>query len=245
MTAVTVVTAPSHRIRWSVSVRPETWDRHSLAKRRCDPKFDRFTWLDQVHGGATVTVQNPGEHREAVADAAVTDTVSSILVVRTADCAPILFEGVDSARQTPVLGVAHGGWKGLTEGVVSETVTAMRALGADRIQAWLGPCIEGECYEFGTEILTTMVERFGPAVRGVTRWGTPSLNMVELVGAVVRNAGITDGGLLPGWTCTACDSSQRYSHRARHEVGRMALIAEILPAPPAKSVPQSPHEVQT
>ncbi len=226
---------PSARIRWRVTQRPETWDRETIARSlesnvgngAPDPRPARFTWLDQVHGTVVVTVTSAGQDRGAIADAAVTGVARCVLVVRSADCAPVLLEGV-TAQGEPVLGVAHAGWRGLREGVVASTVAAMRNVGATGVSAWLGPCIGPECYEFGTEPLNQMKMRFGESVESQTSWGTRALDMPAAVAMAVDNAGATYGGLLPGWTCTACDSERRFSHRARSEVGRMALIARIV-----------------
>ena len=52
-----------------------------------------WTWLRQVHGAQVVVVRTPGEHAGVEADAAVTDTLGCPLVVRTADCAPVVLTG--------------------------------------------------------------------------------------------------------------------------------------------------------
>ncbi len=251
------MSAPSSLVRWRVTDRPETWDRETLSRSRqrlelsdlrADPRVDRFTWLDQVHGSRVVTVVAPGAQCGVVADAAVTDVPQAVLVIRSADCAPLLFEGINRQRPPvdgvphrvadgiadgvadgggrPVLGVAHAGWRGLLDGVVPRTVDAMRALGAESIVAWLGPCIGPECYEFAAEALGPLRSAFGPAVESRTAWGSVALDLPAAVEAAVEGSGVAFGSPLAGWTCTACDA-RRYSHRSRGEVGRMALIAQI------------------
>lgn len=255
------MSAPSSRIRWRFTERPETWDRETLSRSRrwpeagdlrSDPRVDRFTWLDQAHGSRVVTVTAPGAQRGVVADAAVTDVPQAVLVIRSADCAPLLFEGINRQRQPvdgfpdrvadgvadavvdgggrPVLGVAHAGWRGLLDGVVHRTVDAMRGLGAESIVAWLGPCIGPECYEFGAEALEPLRSAFGPAVESRTAWGSLALDLPAAVEASVLGSGAAFGSRLTGWTCTACDARRRYSHRSRGEAERMALIAQICAA---------------
>lgn len=178
-----------------------------------------WTWLRQVHGGRVVVVTEPGEHAGAEADAAVTLCADAPVAVHTADCAPVLFLA-DGA-----VGVAHAGWRGLAAGVLEATVETMTALGAPPVEAVLGPCIRPRCYEFGADDLQQVAEAVGPEVRGLTAWGTPALDLPAGVAAACGRLGVpvTDLG-----TCTAC-SPVHWSHRARGEAGRQALVAWVEP----------------
>jgi len=181
-----------------------------------------WTWLRQVHGARVVEVTRPGEHAGAEADAAVTTHPDVVLCVLTADCAPIGFTSPEGVRA-----VAHAGWKGLAEGVIGATVTAMRDRGATTIEAALGPCIHPSCYEFSPADLDTVAAALGEHVRSTTADGKPAL---DLPGAV-RHALLGSGVELvedPD-VCTACDVDEAgeprwFSHRARGDEGRQALV---------------------
>lgn len=176
-----------------------------------------WTWLSQRHGNRVVTVRHPGHHAGEAADAAVTTACDAPISVLTADCAPVLLTGPGT------LGVVHAGWRGLREGVLEATIDAMASIGARPDRAVLGPCIRVGCYEFGTNDLDTMIDRFGPAVAGETAWGTPGLDVAAAVDTVCRRAGllVEDDGV-----CTAC-SPVHFSHRARREPQRQVLVAWI------------------
>lgn len=175
-----------------------------------------WTWLRQVHGARVVTVTVPGEHAGADADAAVTATPGCALVVRTADCAPIVLEGERG------VGVVHAGWRGLVAGVVDAAVDALRALDDGPLRAHLGPCIRAGCYEFGEPELDELSRRFGAEVAATTTWGTPALDLPAAVRSALCAAGVPLVGDDAG--CTACDR-RWYSYRARGESERMATIA--------------------
>jgi YfiH family protein len=170
----------------------------------------------QVHGAAVVEVG--GGRRPSLADteadALVTAEPGVVLAVRTADCAPVIF-----AADNGALGVAHAGWPGTGAGVVEATVAALRRLGAGRIEARIGPSIEGACYEFGAAELARFVDRYGPVVRCMTRWGTPALSLHAAIGVACRRQGVELVGDPP--PCTACAADRYWSHRARSEPGRM------------------------
>jgi polyphenol oxidase len=212
-------------IDWRVSARPETWDVASVLAED-NPAVVGSTWLHQTHGNDVVVVGVPGEHRGALADAAVTNCPGAVLAIRTADCAPVLLVGNDASAKPCCVGVAHAGWKGLVNDVLGRAAEELCRLGAASIDAWLGPCIGPECYEFGETDLQQLVGVLGDSICGRTSQGTPALDMIAGVAAALHKVGISNQGLLPGWTCTACDP-RRYSHRARVDLGRMALIASL------------------
>jgi len=174
-----------------------------------------WSWLHQVHGGDVLVVTAPGEHAGADADALVTAERGVALAVQAADCAPValLAEGA--------VGVVHAGWRGLAAGVVEHAVEAMRALGAGRVSAVLGPCIRPRCYEFGDADLATVVAALGEGVRSTTAWGTPALDLPAGVRAALAASGIDD--VTDTGVCTAC-SPVHFSFRARQETARHAMV---------------------
>jgi copper oxidase (laccase) domain-containing protein len=156
----------------------------------------------------------------AEADAAVTAEAGPVLVVHTADCAPLALWS-----EAGVLGVAHVGWRGLRAGVLDRTVDAMAALGGHPTGALVGPCIEAACYAFGPTDLATVVERIGPAAEGRTTAGGPALDLLGGLRARLAAHGVALDEAL--WRCTACDR-RCFSHRARRDSGRSALVAALL-----------------
>ena len=179
-------------------------------------------WVTQVHGSDVVVVDDPGgttgiacrnlgEH-----DALVTASAGTALCVLTADCAPIAL-----ASPEGICGAVHAGWRGLVAGVVEAAVAAMRTLGATEVTAALGPCIHAPCYEFAPAGLEPVEVAYGPTVRGTTTDGRPALDLVAGVTAAVTGAGarMADGV----GVCTACGVGQ-FSHRARADTGRQALL---------------------
>lgn len=187
-------------------------------------RIDEVAWATQVHGpgvavidrrrGAAVgpiVCRNLGEY-----DAVVSTSPGTALCVLTADCAPIAL-----ASPEGVHGAVHAGWRGLVAGVVAAAVDAMRQQGATEVTAALGPCIHAACYQFSPADLDVAESALGPAVRGTTADGRPALDLVAGVTAAVVGAGARLVGGLD--VCTACGSGQ-YSHRARADVGRQALL---------------------
>ncbi|MGE4481826.1 peptidoglycan editing factor PgeF [Acidocella sp.] len=129
-------------------------DRHNVRQNRAraasalGARPEALLGLKQVHGPKVITVTAPwDEGAGPEADAFVTTLPGLALGIITADCAPVLFAGDNGA-----IGAAHAGWRGALAGVLEETIRALRALGAEAIQATIGPCIHQKSYEVGHDL---------------------------------------------------------------------------------------------
>ena len=101
--------------------------------------------LAQVHGNEVIVVEKSWQiSHQPRADAMVTNKQGIALGILTADCVHVLF----ADAKNMVIGAAHAGWKGAFLGVIENTVSAMKNLGAnlDNIIACIGPCIAQESY---------------------------------------------------------------------------------------------------
>jgi len=166
--------------------------------------------VHQVHSAEVATVDGPLNDKPK-ADAMVTATPGVALGILTADCQPVLFADTEAG----VIGAAHAGWRGAVSGVLTRTVEAMEALGADRenIRAVIGPCISQRAYEVGPELLDDFLvedqdnSRFFAAGRGDRyMFDLPSFGLHKL-----REAGVGEAI----WTghCTYSDPERFYSYR--------------------------------
>lgn len=178
--------------------------------------------LSQVHGATVVEAHGswPGARPEA--DGVVAATPGVVLMVRAADCVPVLLADPAAA----VVGAAHCGRAGLVAGVVPATVARMRELGATQVSAWVGPHVCGACYEV-PEAMRDEVAAAVPAARATTSWGTPAVDLGAGVRAQLDAAGVPAVRAVD--RCTREDTGL-YSHRrdgARS--GRLAGLVRIRP----------------
>lgn len=174
----------------------------------------RLVLMAQVHGADVHVVESADPVAEPVADALVTALPDVVLVVRVADCVPVLL----ADPETGVLGAVHAGRAGLAAGVVPNAVDAMRALGATDLTGWLGPHVCGACYEV-PEQLRADVSSVVPEAFAHTRTGTPSLDLGAGVTAQLRRAGVE---VVDASRCTIEDADL-FSHRRQgSRSGRLA-----------------------
>jgi YfiH family protein len=123
-------------------------NRERLAAATPHPR-ERFAYGRQVHGAEVRrATEPPGPDRPAAEeDGQATALEDVAALVFTADCLPVMLVA-DGA-----VAALHGGWRGLSEGIVAEGVQALRELGAGgAISAALGPAARGCCYEVGEEV---------------------------------------------------------------------------------------------
>jgi hypothetical protein len=174
-------------------------------------------WLDQVHG--TAVVEAVAHAAPPTADASFARLPGQACAVLTADCLPVLFCDRDGTR----VAAAHAGWRGLAGGVLESALRAM-SVAPDRVLAWLGPAIEQDMFEVGTEVREQFVARsadnahaFQPNARG--RW---QADLYDLARRELGRLGVTQvfGG---GFRCYA-DRDRFYSYRRDGTTGRMATL---------------------
>jgi len=149
-------------------------------------------WLRQVHG--TRVAIEPA-HDEPEADAAITRAPGVVLAIQTADCLPVLFCADDESE----VAAAHAGWRGLSAGVLENTVAAMQAR-RENIIAWLGPAIATQSYEVGDEVREAFLAHDTAAASAftATRHGHWLCDLYELARQRLQAAGVTrifGGGL--------------------------------------------------
>lgn len=174
---------------------------------------DQVCYMDQVHGTTVAYVSQAGQMPQRT-DAMITDQPLA-LAVMVADCVPVLFADAASSW----VGVAHAGRQGMVDGVVPETVAALRQGGAKDVVAVIGPSICPRCYEVPAQ-MREQVGAVYPEVASVTGWGTPSLDVAAGVLTQLAQLDVRCS-VVPG--CTA-QEPELFSYRRDGRTGRLAGV---------------------
>lgn len=194
---------------------------HNIDLVRRGMHLDRMVRMTQVHGADVVWVGDVAAGDIPVADALLTDRPGVGVLVRVADCVPVVLV----APREPLAGVVHCGREGLVRGVLPAAVAAMRDTGASSVEAWVGPRACGRCYEL-PEAMADGVAGVVPEARSTTSWGTPAVDIgagvvAQLLGEDVR---VTDLG---ADECTI-EKDEWYSYRRQgQDSGRFGAVAVI------------------
>jgi polyphenol oxidase len=174
--------------------------------------------LYQVHGAEVVLAGPEWAHRPH-ADGIVGTAPGVTLLVRAADCVPVLLVAPDQG----IVGAAHSGRPGLAAGVVPATVARMRELGGGRVEGWIGPHVCGRCYEV-PEQMRADVAGVVPDSYAETSWGTPSLDLGAGVRAQLEQLDVVVHDVS---RCTR-ESDDLYSYRRDGKrAGRLAAVVRL------------------
>lgn len=166
----------------------------------------------QVHGARVAVVTRADGGRVIPAtDGLVSDTPGIALLLRFADCVPILL--FDPVRRA--VGLVHSGWRGTIEGIVTKAVHVMeQAFGTNPadLQVALGPAIGPCCYEVGEDVAGAVRRSLrGEALLHSSasgRWyfDLPEANRQQLLAVGVRHVEQAN-------MCTVCHRHEFFSHR--------------------------------
>ncbi len=183
-----------------------------------------WQWLKQVHGRqvhAMKTVQD-----ELTGDGLTTQTPGLVCCIMTADCLPVLLCNMEGTE----VAIAHGGWRGLADSILSSTLAAMESA-PDSLLAWLGPAIGPEYFEVGVEVRDRflrlddseeMAMHFAPAAGGKY--------LANLYGIARRQLDLLGVQHVYGGTyCTFRDADLFFSYRRDGVTGRQLSAIYLRP----------------
>lgn len=184
----------------------------------------------QVHGNRVAVVN--GQHAGGGVphtDGLVTATPGLGLLLRFADCQPILLYDPEHHA----LGLAHAGWRGVAQGIARRAVEAMQEAFDSRpgaLLAGLGPAIGPCCYTVGHEVAAAMGYvlpdwKQAMHLEGEEHW---RLDLSAANAQLLAAAGIAR--IEQAGICTACHNDEFFSHRADGgHTGRFAVVACLEP----------------
>lgn len=176
-------------------------------------------WLTQVHGNHVVTIDDKLLGQPPQADAMLTQQTGVALAIMTADCVPIVLTDTVGTAVAAI----HAGWQGLANGVIANTVQAMRQLNFNPSYAWIGACISQANYEVDDKVkiaLALYAQHFKP-----TQANHYLANLPYIAKAQLQDNGVNTVEM-SGYASYA--DERFYSYRRQARTGRMATIISML-----------------
>lgn len=174
-------------------------------------------WLQQVHG-ATV-VEADGVEVTPPADASIARRPGTVCAIMVADCVPVLL----TDRTGALVAAAHAGWRGLSSGVLENTVHGM-GTAPEELLAYLGPGIGPQAFEVGADVRDAFLARDARAASAFVphRPGKWLADIYALARQALAGAGVTR--VYGSELCTVSDSRRFFSYRRDKTTGRMAAL---------------------
>ncbi len=186
--------------------------------------FEKMVSANQVHGdGFYISRPSDGENGEESksvgdADILLTDNPGQLILIKTADCQPvILADPVNKA-----CAVVHSGWKGSVLNVISKAIYLMiDSFGSDpsEIKAAVGPALGCCCAEF------INYKKEIPEKLWKYRVGKYNFDFREMSKNQLYESGIRNKNIWVDQRCTKCNTDIFFSYRAEKITGRQASVA--------------------
>jgi hypothetical protein len=182
----------------------------------------------QIHSDVVVCTEKPrGLNVETQkADAIFTRNPELTLMMRFADCVPILiYDPVEM-----VVGIIHAGWQGTVNEIASKSIRMICATYGckpDNIHALIGPSICPNHYEVRENVAREAKRVFQDDEQIIIARGDHYFfDLRQANQEVLLRAGVSN--VHQTRLCTACDTESWYSHRAESgKTGRFAVVIAL------------------
>lgn len=186
-------------------------------------KKDQLVQVRQIHSANVIRANSPMDALHQ-GDAMVSNTPGLLMLMRYADCVPVLF--IDPVKKA--VGIAHAGWQGTVKEVSYHTVRAMEmhfGSNPSDLLAGIGPSIGPDHYKVGEDVIERIEAVFPEDMDEILiidkdgvkldLWNT---NRISLQRAGVEKVEISG-------ICTGCNTRDWFSHRAENgNTGRFAAV---------------------
>ena len=189
--------------------------------------------VSQVHGCTVVAARDAARER-VPADAITSARGGHAILIRIADCVPVLL----ACPRTGTVAAVHAGWRGVVAGIVPAAINALRSLGCapNELLAAVGPSISVRHFEIGPEVAEELTRAnlgacvAAPGICGIT--GREPKHHADLVLGVrlqLERAGVERANIDADPPCTYADRARFHSFRRDGaQSGRLAaLIAPL------------------
>lgn len=196
------------------------WEKKEF-RRRPEWRNFKLIFLDQIHSNIVQFIDKVSA-ANLKGDAMLTNYPLVLLLIRTADCLPVLI--VDESRK--VIAASHCGWKGTSKRLIQRVIQGLeKQYGCEpsMLLVALGPCIGNECYEVGEDVHRRFEEE-GLPTRFFQNHPSRKKYLLDLKGANIDqmiNLGVKKENIYFIDICTHCHVSLPSFRRDKKKAGRM------------------------
>jgi hypothetical protein len=180
--------------------------------------FTKFQSLKQTHS-CKIHVIKTISHDPLIGDALITEQSNILLIIKTADCQPLLLADPANHRVAAI----HSGWRGSVQNIIGKTITKMIELGTkpQNIIAGMGPSLGPCCAEF------IHYQQELPEYMWSYAMKPNYFNFWEISKKQLKDKGVLEKNIEMSKMCTKCCNDLFYSYRRKKISGRFASVIGI------------------
>jgi len=183
--------------------------------------LDKYYECKQIHSDIVNIVDN-NYINNTTGDALITNQKNIPLIIKVADCIPIILYD----KEQHVLALVHSGWKGTLNNITNKTIDIMIKnfnSKINNISVYIYPSIR-KCH---FEVEADVYSLFKDKIKDIDKYTTQNQNKyyIELQSIIkdnLNNLGITN--IIDTNICTYCNHNIYYSYRYNHTDKRNILL---------------------
>ena len=180
----------------------------------CGFDSDLLAIPNQTHSTNVKKISNKGYF--ANTDGLFTSNQSIICTIQVADCLPVFF----SHNFRFFCGLVHIGWRGLVNGILSESVELIiyNGFSNEDFQVMIGPSIQSCCFEVSSDLVNSFDANFVKKKFN----GKYSVDLQGILKDRLKFYGFLNQNINVIEECTFCDNDKYFSYRREgNQAGRM------------------------
>ena len=186
--------------------------------------LNKYYELKQIHSDIIHIVDN-NYNIPLDGDALITKDINKPIIIKVADCIPILLYD----KENKVISVVHSGWKGTLLDITSKTIEKMENIynsKPNNIYAYIYPSIR-KCH---FEVEYDVYKQFKDNIKNIDKYTTKKdikyyIDMQSIIKDKLTKLGINN--IIDTNICTYCNHVKYHSYRYDHADKRNILLAMI------------------
>jgi len=186
--------------------------------------LDNYYEVKQIHSDI-VNILDNNYINNTIGDALITNLSNKPIIIKVADCVPILLYD----KENKVIALVHSGWKGTLENITSKVVLTMMDKFNSKpsnIYSYIYPSIR-QCH---FEVEQDVYSKFKEKIKDIDKYTIRKdikyyINLQDIIKDNLKELGINN--IIDTDVCTYCNNNIYHSYRYNHTDKRNILLAMI------------------
>ncbi|MBQ2872439.1 MAG: peptidoglycan editing factor PgeF [Bacilli bacterium] len=186
--------------------------------------LNNYYEVKQIHSDI-VNIVDENYINNSIGDAMITNIPNKPLIIKVADCVPLLLYD----KENKVISLVHSGWKGTLENITTKTIKIMMDKfnsNPKNISAYIYPSIRKCHFEVEYDVYSLFKNKIENIDKYTTQKGIKYyIDLQQIIKDELNKLGITN--IIDTFICTYCNHDIYHSYRYNHTDKRNILLVMI------------------